>query len=226
LKDLLFPIFCIECKKEGEWWCDDCLKKLNFSGNNSCPVCAIATEQGNVCYHCKAVSYLDGITALFNYKESSLITKLLQLLKYQGVQSTTAVWKNIFSCWLKEVQGQVRFDNTIIPVPLHHRRQRERGFNQSSFLAEILISTLPSKVEFDNQNLVKIKYTKQQMKLSAAERRINLKDVFKWRGEQFAPQRVLLIDDIYTTGSTMQECAKVLKQHGTQEVWGFVLARD
>lgn len=190
-----------------------------------CPNCSVQTLKGAVCKKCEAVSFLDGVTALFNYRENILVSKLIKQFKYQGAHDMTIMWKKVFNLWEKEVGLPNYSPNTIIPVPLHPRRERERGFNQSVFIAQIINNQL-TQMHLNIGNLVRIKYTKQQAKLSREERLINVKNTFIWKDEKSAPESVLLVDDIYTTGSTMQECAKILKQQGAKKVWGLVLARD
>lgn len=202
IKDLLFPKFCAGCQKEGSWLCDKCLPEVN----------TLRLE--------KAVANLDGITALFDYGEN-LPSILIKMLKYNYLLEVGGIFEKIIN--------KANFNNTwqdfvIIPVPLHLRRERERGFNQ----AEILAKSFSKKFGLEiNKNLKRGIYTTQQAKLSREQRLINLKDAFFWTdGAKKAPEKVLLVDDVFTTGATMQECAKVLKNNGTKVVCGLVLARD
>lgn len=232
VKDLIFPVFCVECGGEGEWWCGDCLKKVKIAELYFCPVCVRETKMGEVCPKCKAVSKLDGITALFSYKERNPIAALIQNFKYKYARDLEVLWRRIISSYChsqvdffrKEFFGGVFGNFTVVPVPLHSRRERERGFNQSQVLAKIIAGNLTLKL--DDANLRRIRYTIQQAKLSGEERRRNLENVFAWTGSDKAPTEVLLVDDVFTTGTTMQACAKVLKSNGTRYVWGWALARD
>jgi len=215
LKEILFPIFCVECGKEGEWWCRECRQKIYFLSNN------------------KAIAPLDGITALFKYEENNYLAKLIHLFKYQYASDTKNLWGEIIdsalkNCLQKKDPALCLADLVIIPIPLHSRRQRERGFNQAEVLAELLFSGLRKTrrdVNLDKKNLKRKRYTIQQAKLSGEERRKNLLDAFIWNKETKISQHVLLVDDVYTTGATMSECAKELKTAGANSVYGFVLAR-
>jgi len=225
LKNVLFPITCIECKIEGLWMCEECFKKIIFEQNNFCPKCKLKTTQGEVCESCRHDSSLDRIIALFSYEEIGSIAKLIKQFKYSSAYEITALWESIILFFFKK--NTLHFNSSvIIPVPLHKRRERERGFNQSFLIAEILFKNFnyifPS---LDAKNLIRFRYTKQQAKLTGEERRKNLLGVFEWKSNTSAPERVFLVDDVFTTGSTMQECAKILKENGTKEVCGFVLAR-
>lgn len=223
LKDVLFPVFCVECGEEGEWWCGKCRDKIKEIGVFRCPVCSVATEKGETCKKCSAVSSLDGVTALFNYVEGNYLSKLIHLFKYQYAHDVNRAWQSI-------IQERLGDDFiplasiTIIPVPLYSRRERERGFNQANIIAQILHDKYAVAL-LDAINLARSRYTLQQAKLNREERLKNLDNAFVWRGNAKAPINALLVDDVFTTGSTMQECAKILKQNGTEKVWGFALAR-
>jgi len=236
IKDILFPVFCVDCKKEGEWWCDVCLKKLKIELIESCPVCNKQTWQGQICFNCKAVSHLDGATAFFSYKEGDNLSKLIKQFKYQYTRDMVEVWKRIFKICIRREQAclfPTNFKNySIIPVPLHPHRERERGFNQAQLLARAMVDTVCYPPSANNSGLwsiksglIRMRNTKQQAKLSGEERRKNLSDAFEWKAKVLAPEKVLLIDDVFTTGATMQECARILKKNGSREVWGLALAR-
>lgn len=197
-RDLLFPKFCAGCEKEGDWLCEECL-----------PAAIISQEN-------KAVSHLDGVTALFDYGENTP-SRLIKMFKYNYLLEITSIFEKIIY--------SINFNNIwpdfiVVPVPLHARRERERGFNQAEIVAKIFSQKLDLKM---NSNLSRVIYTMQQAKLSGEQRRENLKDAFVFNG--VVPEKVLLVDDVYTTGATMQECAKVLKNKGVKTVWGLVLAR-
>ena len=199
IKDVLFPKFCAGCGVEGEWLCSNCF-----------PIPSQPKTD-------KAAANLDGVTALFDYGENS-VSKLIRFFKYNYLLDTVDIFRKIIS--------DVKFDDSwfgfvIIPVPLHARRERERGFNQAEILANLFSKKFGLAI---NKNLKRGIYTAQQAKLSREERLLNLKDAFAWIRDE-APEKVLLVDDVFTTGATMQECAKVLKNNGVRIVSCLVLAR-
>lgn len=195
VKDLFFPVFCAKCGREGEWLCADCLNKIKIAPMES-----------------------DGLFSLFDYNDQGFIAKLIRDFKYGYAREIAEIWKSfILKC------GLTFADFTVIPVPLHPRRERERGFNQSQILAELLAEIFNLPVE--NKGLVRVRNTVQQAKLSGEQRKNNLKDAFAWKSVNAPPQNILLVDDVYTTGATMTQCAKVLKQNGVKKIQGFVLAR-
>lgn len=201
--DLLFPKFCAGCdEQEGCWLCEMCWPKTK----------ALKIEN--------AAANLDGVAALFDYADNT-VSKLIKMFKYNYLLEISEIFEKIIT--------DIKFDNiwrgfVIIPVPLHPRRERQRGFNQAEILAGIFAKKFGLAI---NKNLQRGIYTTQQAKLSREQRLINLKDAFFWvDSERKAPEKVLLVDDVFTTGATMQECAKVLKNNGTKVVCGLVLARD
>jgi competence protein ComFC len=201
VRDLLFPKSCVSCEKEGIWLCENCLPSSGLSQED------------------RVAANLDGITALFNYGENT-ISKLIQMFKYNYLLEIAGIFEKIIY--------KTNFNNTwqdfvIIPVPLHARRERERGFNQAEILAKLFAKKFGLSI---NKNLHRIIYTAQQAKLSGEERRLNLENAFVWKGlAKGVPEKVLLVDDVYTTGATMEECAKILKDNGVKVVWVLVLAR-
>lgn len=227
IKDILFPIFCADCGKEGEWWCPSCRKKYRTALITKCPVCHRPSEFGAVCLVCRPVSALDGLVAYLHYFEKQPAAVLIQKFKYQYAKDIIEVWKKIVMpirfFWLADQKSVA-----IIPVPLHGRRERERGFNQAGLIAEIFREKMAVEfpaIDFQiNYDLIRHRFTQQQAKLTKEERLANIKDAFVWQGKE-CPKTVILIDDVFTSGATMQECAKVLKSAGAEIVWGVTLSR-
>ncbi len=208
VKDMFFPKFCVACQNaEGEWLCEKCFQKI------AAPQPFFCLDQTD-----ETASDLNGATALFNYGENT-ISQLIKLLKYNYLTDIA----DIFAKFIKKEDFNFNWRGfTIIPVPLHPRRERERGFNQSEIIAKIFAEKLGLEI---NIGLRRGVYTAQQAKLSKEERQQNLKDAFSFVKEQKTiPEKVLLVDDVFTTGATMRECAKVLKSNGVKIVCGLVLA--
>jgi ComF family protein len=225
LMEILFPLVCVECGKEGGWWCESCEGRSAFQAEQYCPVCFRTSSGGIVCATDKSNSSLDGLTALFSYQNQAAIAELIKFFKYQGTTDMLGLWEKVLKKWQGTSKFPTNFAWTIIPVPLHKRRERERGFNQATELAKILVKLYP-QTTLQTKCLIRSRYTKQQAKLTRPERMQNMKNVFTWRGGTMVPKRVLLVDDIFTTGSTLQAAAQTLKEVGVEEVWGWVLARD
>jgi len=210
IKDCLFPNFCLECLKEGEWWCDDCRRKFAFrftisSSNN------LGQDQ----------VYLDEVLAFFDYIEDCPPAKLLKQFKYNYVSGIEDVLEKIIDDHAEKLTRWSDF--TLVPVPLYIQRERVRGFNQSYVLAEI-VAGLDFWKGGINVNLKRIRHTECQAGLSRSLRLTNLDSAFAWL-DVVVPDKILLVDDVYTTGATMNECAKVLKKSGAKLVSGLVLAK-
>ncbi len=111
----------------------------------------------------------------------------------------------------------------IIPVPLSDRRLRTRGFNQAELMAVAITKRLPFIVE--NRHLKRIKHKTPQAKLGEEKRKKNVFNCYSWSGKDLNGKSVILIDDVATTGATLNECARILKENGAGEVWGLVAAK-
>lgn len=112
----------------------------------------------------------------------------------------------------------------LLPVPLHHKRLREREFNQSLLLAKKIGKAL--KIPLIPDNLQRIRWTRPQIELKGEERLINVKGAFALKNHKtIEGKSILLIDDVYTTGATVRECSKILKKAGVEKVYVLTLAR-
>ncbi len=228
-KECVFPVFCAECGGEEEWWCADCLRRVDLSGVFCCPVCGRDTARGEPCPSCAPVSWLDGAAALLPYVDNSPQAELIQRFKYGLAADIQRIWETL---WRKSGWFMAGHDwppgATVIPIPLHKRRERERGYNQAAKIAEALIAVwgLAREGRLDIGHLIRVRATAQQVGLSRVERQKNVRAAFAWTARQSrVPAEVILVDDVFTTGATMQECAKVLKAHGAKKVLGLTLAR-
>jgi len=226
--DTLFPINCLSCGKDNVWLCPDCLKNINFLSFQVCPKCEqTITDSGLACPKCKPLSELDALIVASKYKENN-IDKLVHLYKYRFIEDLSVPLGKILVAAI--LKSQLPIPDIIIPVPLHPRRLRWRGFNQSQLLAEYIGKNLAPNFEIPvaADLLRRKKYTPPQMKIKTySERQNNLKNAFTVNDtEEIKDKNIILVDDIATTGSTLFECAKVLKQNGAKKVFGVVIARQ
>ena len=222
LKETLFPIFCLGCNVEGEWICDKCRFSFDTNGIFLCPVCKTHTVFGKVCDNCKNKTDISSVSAVFNFKKNPNIVNLIHLWKYQYAEELTEKVDDFVQEFTRSNFSLFLDVNAIVPIPLHPRRFAERGFNQAEKIAQSLSQVLEKPV----LNLLKRKrYTKQQAKLSKFKRGKNVGGAFVLSKDFQKFKRVLLVDDVYTTGSTMGECARVLRSGGVQIVDSFVLVR-
>jgi ComF family protein len=219
--NLFFPQKCLGCGQEGNLLCHSCQNSLSRIMPPVCPKCGRPQPSGLLCPACIAwQSAIDGIRSPFKF--DTLIREAVHQLKYKNMRSLAAPLAILIEHYLSKnpLPGQV-----LVPVPLHPKRLRERGFNQSELLARELgkLSHLPVSTNF----LVRTRYLRPQARTkSVDDRRQNVKNAFSCTALAFPFTEVLLVDDVSTSGSTLDACAAALKYSGVLSVWGIALARD
>lgn len=234
LWDYIFPTNCVACGREGEWWCNDCRRLVSCQGVWQCPVCNIHSTEGKVCnVYCNTQTPLRSVTSLFFYHEPA-VAELIKAYKYQSSESIEVIWRDVLAQFFvypdtqKWWQAYARSDSfALIPVPLYPSRERERGFNQAERIAWLLGDVARQgggEVRVISNGLRRVRQTAQQARLSAVERTENVAAAFCWRGGA-VPRQVMLVDDVYTTGATLSECARALTAAGVESVSAFTLAR-
>lgn len=229
--DTVFPLYCLGCDKKGQWLCTSCRSDIPRRIHQSCPLCLKHfTPYGQACFECqdKNDSLLDGIFAASYYK-SPLLKYVIHSFKYRFLSELSFPLGELLIEGLRK--SDIALPEIIIPVPLHKRRLRYRGFNQSALLADHISQTLIPALTLPlvNDLLIRHRYTTPQMKTESKEERIkNLKNAFEIDASGrnvLKGKDVWLIDDVATTGTTLEECASVLKRNGAKSVFGIVLAR-
>jgi ComF family protein len=233
--NILFPIHCIACKKEGLWLCESCQRQIKIQDEHRCPVCEkMLTPDGRTCLACKNLAYrqagknaLDGLIVASSYLQFP-IAKAVHLLKYRFISELHIPLGNLLVRVLQKTETPL--PDLILPVPLHKRRLRWRGFNQSALLAKHLASNLLTQndILFAENILLRNRHTTPQMGIKDYKsRKLNITGAFSvMLDSNLKNKTILLVDDIATTGSTLFECAKVLKAAGAQEVFAIVIARQ
>ena len=225
--DTLFPIRCIGCQKEGVWLCAACFSRIIIKNEHVCGVCEkMITPDGRTCHACKKKSALDGLIVATSYT-NSFVSSAIHFYKYRFIPDLHV---SLSSLLVKAFQKtDIPLPDIIIPIPLHPRRLRWRGFNQSFLLAGYLSESLLPQFKITlKECLVRNRYTPPQMEIkNYHSRKQNLDGAFSMAiKENVKNKTVLLVDDVATTGSTIFECAKVLKNAGTKEVFAIVIARQ
>lgn len=238
--DLLFPKFCLGCGAEDNWLCRACEQKIVLVKTQVCPVCGKISQNGQYCAKCrfdeilvevegrkkpkkvKRRKSLQGIIVAAYFEEGPT-RELIHNFKYNHILEIKDVLGAALLNGLRE--NQIFDSRTIITaVPLHFWRQARRGYNQAEVLADYVASHL--KFEKNFKILKKIRWTNPQVKYGGKKRRKNLENAFVFnKNYKIANRTVLLVDDITTTGTTLEECAKVLRAAGARKVWGLVVAR-
>ncbi len=222
--DSLFPIRCLGCGKFDEWICTDCHSTLPILTEQHCPVCKKhITLNGEICPQCyttKSNSF-DGVFVA-SYYHDKLLKQTIHYYKYRFVHDLSEPLSLLLAQALQN--STLSTPDMIIPVPLHKRRYRWRGFNQSEKLARSLNLQIPIITDI----LLRVRYTIPQVKMrNKSNRKKNLINAFEIKNPtQIVGKNILLIDDIMTTGATFTECAKTLKLSGAKTVFCLVLARE
>lgn len=233
LLDLFFPKFCLGCKKEGSYLCDDCRTLLDIAEFDYClcsskPQRLPSDQKSGKCNRCQD-KRLSGLYFALPYKEKALTRKIIYQFKYRPYLKDLA--KTLAGILVEHLvisgknTNEIWQNSVLIPVPLDKKKLKSRGYNQSEELAKELSEVL--QIPMISDNLIKIKNTKPQMELKKEEREKNLGKAFKIKNSQtLLGKKIFLVDDVYTTGSTMDECAKTLKEAGAKQVWGIAIARE
>jgi len=221
--DLIFPKFCVGCNLEGEWICQNCHNKIVMVATQVCPDCNRISAHGRYCVKCRKKHRLSGIIVITYYEEGP-IKEAIHNLKYNNVTELGDFLGKMMVGPLKDNLNIINDKVILTAVPMHFLRQAQRGYNQSEILANIIGNEL--KIEKNFKIIKKFRKTKSQVKFSGKKRRENLKNSFKIIDKNTVKNRtVIIVDDVTTTGATLEECAKVLREAGVKRVWGLVVAR-
>ena len=229
-KRQIFPKYCVNCKKIGSYLCDNCFSYLNFDPYGICVVCNRQAIAGITHPRCLGRYIINGVFTGIEYK--GVAKKLVYQFKYKPYVSDL---KNLLVDFLYEALIQKEEfmkiieaigEKIIVPIPLHSLRLKKRGYNQ----AEILATELSKKLNIKVLNILqRIKNTRPQVGLKREERIKNISGAFSIiPNPPNLPNssNIFLVDDVLTTGSTLNEAANVLKRNGAKKVWGIALARD
>ena len=220
-----FSLQCPGCKqtkiKNNSEFCDICKERLDFTYEPYCPVCG-STLDGilEICSKClleEKVSWKNAIAVL---QMKGYGQELVQRLKYSNDISLARPLSKIAAG--KLMSSDITFD-LITYIPLHWRKYFYRGYNQSKLVSKFISKSTKKPCK---RILSRTRYTASQTRLKAEERRKNLKDAFSVKNKKaILNQNILLIDDVFTTGSTLRFAAQKLLDSGANSVTVFVLAR-
>ena len=241
--DLLFPVFCLGCNEQNDasptYLCADCFTKIRPRDKWECAFCGASSRFGRTCPFCLAtrdpaqpdqqLHSLDYLWPATDYRQA-LVRKALGAHKYRFIKTLSAPLSQLVVQFLKTKKllprlQQARDQLVLIPVPLHRQRLNWRSFNQSELLANQLGTLLNLPV--NNKSLFRAQARKHQVDLKDhAQRAGNIKGVFRCLPDlSLKNKSVLLFDDVATSGSTLDECARLFKSRGASEVIGITIAK-
>jgi ComF family protein len=218
LLDLLFPPRCVICgSADVDWYCAPCRSKIDRILPPLCVHCGRPLDR-QACSYCRTAPLeIDGIRAIAFFEGN--LRKAIHAFKYKHRPELVRVLGSLVSEYISIHPLPA---DVITAVPLHTVRERSRGYNQSLLLARFLGAQTNLPV-WENA-LTRIRATQPQTQLNAVERIANVQGAFA-SDTRVAGRRILLIDDVCTTGATMNACSVALKQCGVRSVWGLALAR-
>lgn len=225
--DLLFPSSCVGCALEGTFLCGMCAAKLQWI-HPQCFGCGKhmpagpRTPPGRTCMACQNECSVYAFLSPFSHGQE-YIRELVHALKYRRVRDIDSVLASLLFEYCLRYSITLPLNAIIVPLPLHKKRERIRGFNQAEQIARHFAQYIGTEVGASVLN--KIKPTVPQVELLSHERKENIKGVFcVTRHESVQNRAVVLLDDVKTTGATIEEAARTLKEAGAEHVWAITIA--
>ena len=214
--DLIFPKRCVNCQKFGSYLCRVCLKKVEFIEKPVCPICQRQAVGGKTHPGCYSRYSLDGLVVVARYRGA--IRSAIRKIKYRWVTDIESTLGDLMTDNLWKFDFPA--DSVLVPIPLHPKRKRWRGFNQAELLTKYLSKKFGSRT---SDSLYRYIDTKPQVGLKKEDRRKNIKGAFRVNGDVNGCD-LIVVDDVYTSGATMMEAARVLKRAGARTVWAMAVA--
>ena len=212
LLDWIYPPQCVSCGAPGTLLCPECRSKLQPVGEHYCSKCGKPLQKGKPCRLCaESVFHFRSCRAPYIY--SGPAADMIKKLKYNNCLGLVPILSDL----LLDFRGGPDWEvDLMLPVPLSDKRKAERGFNQSELIAKAFAKK--AGIPFTARALMKIRHTAQQVGLNADERKENLTGAFAAESVLVKGKRLLLLDDVMTTGSTFSECSGVLLAAGARSV--------
>lgn len=225
LKNLLFPKFCLGCGYLGAYICPKCQNQLIYIEKDSCLYCGRLSYRGLTHPGCQREKGADGLISVFFY--NNLLKKIIKTIKYRFA---VEVWREL--CLTIKPKGlqKIFFYKKLIsacflqPVPLHPKKLKERGFNQSQIIAEYFNQFIQAPLV---NHLKRKKETLSQAQINERkERYLNMRGAFEVDDKEAVKNKnYVLVDDVVTSGSTVNEATRVLKQAGAKKVFVLTVGR-
>ena len=229
--DIIYPVKCPFCGKivsaglekrtAHNGICSKCREKIIYIGEPRCKKCGkpIRSEESEYCYDCTGKKHIfEEGRNLWVHKEP--VNQAIYAFRYQNLR----IYGKTFGAELEEHYGNYlrrKEVDLIVPIPLHRKRRRRRGYNQAQILAKEL--SVHANIPMDASLMKRIRETRPQKKLDDKESRKNIRGAFA-ATHPVEGRRIVLVDDIYTTGSTLDEAAKVIYRAGAEKVYFLTIS--
>lgn len=226
--DLLFPIECLGCGREGSWLCHDCSRRLKFRSNEKNNEKAAADRL--------KIPALNRVYIAGNY-DDALLAAMIKKFKYHFITALGQPLADFLSSYWSDQLALSNFLDSqyapgdaiaptdvllVMPIPLSEKRRRWRGFNQAEILAREFAAHFSYPL---SSELKRTRHSRAQASLNEAERLKNLSGAFNYEGHNLNNRTIILIDDVVTTGATLNEAALALRAKGAKMIYGLVLAK-
>jgi ComF family protein len=217
--DWLLPPRCGSCRSLGSWLCDRCRLRIRRLSEPLCERCGRELEFAGAGCGCRhRLRWLSRAVAAAAYEGP--LEKAIHRFKYEGWRALAPVLADLV---VDRLAADAAGEPLLVAVPLHGRRQRARGYNQSELLAAELRARL--RLAAPRGRLVRLRDTPPQVGLDRLRRQANVGGAFAWRGASPAGRIVVVVDDVATTGATLEACAAALRAAGSGPVHGLTVAR-
>lgn len=222
LINILFPVECLGCEWYGAYVCDVCLNSIRINEESMCLQCHKHTLLGRICKECEEDFYVDRVLYAADY-DQELVHKLIWNMKYNFVKKMGESIALILTKYIQQHHLIMMLNlaqAVLVPIPLHKKRFKYRGFNQAEEISKALSEITGWEVDV---LLERNRNTSSQLGYNKKERMLNMKNAFQVIKN--IPETVILIDDVVTTGETLNQAAKVLKEGGAKKVYALVVAK-
>ena len=214
------PPVCGGCGSPGVRWCDKCQASIERLPETICPICGQPRSKDSICFDCRETKPPIKFLRSYAYFKGPFRSAIHRIKYNHDFGMTERFTSYLLEMFQNELRWQI---DAVTVVPLSQERFFERGYNQTALLGKLFARGV-NKPYISNL-LRRQRNTASQVGLSKNERRINIQDAFVADEKKALNQSILIIDDVTTTGATIMECARALKDQGASEIFGLTLAK-
>jgi competence protein ComFC len=225
ITNFFFPKYCLACSNLGAWLCFSCYKQIKFK-KNTCFICRKISDQGEICPLCRYQQgekgkewQIHSLIWVSDY-DNKVLKKLIMALKYGGVKEIAKILAKLINKKIQETWPNK--SAILIPVPISEKRKKVRGYNQAELIAQAIADNNPKLKLKTDLKIIKIG---QQQTKKKIKNRWQKTHQFAWQGENLENQTIIIIDDVITTGATLNQAALALKEVGAKNIQAATVLR-